>query len=67
MTAQTMKLLRHGLLSLALLAMGCAMQAQIAITTGYSQDFNSIGTSLPAAGRLDKLNRDRKRDCLQLE
>ena len=43
-----MKPLRHGLLSLALLAMGCAARAQIAITTTYAQNFDALGTNLPA-------------------
>ncbi|SDR87310.1 PEP-CTERM sorting domain-containing protein [Opitutus sp. GAS368] len=43
-----MKTPLHRWLSLALLGLGCTAQAQIAITTGYTQDFNSLGTALPA-------------------
>lgn len=42
-----MKTLRYSLLSLAMLAVGCAVQAQIAIATTYTQNFDTIGTSLP--------------------
>ena len=43
-----MKPLRRGLLILTIVALGCLGQAQIAITTGYTQNFDAIGTSLPA-------------------
>ena len=43
-----MRILRLGLLVFALTALGGAGHAQISIVSSYTQDFDSIGTSLPS-------------------
>lgn len=43
-----MKTLRLKLLTIVILVTGCAVQAQVAITSSYTQDFDSLGTSLPS-------------------
>lgn len=52
MREHTMPSLRLGLLGLAALVLGSTGQAQIAITTSYAQNFDTIGTSLPTGWRV---------------